>query len=765
MTTTTAPAARLWRITLLVLLGVLVVAILGMAALTASAERSAPPAATLAPAGATELVIQGGLKRPFPALVMRPDNPTTPQRVALGRLLYFDPVLSGGNEVACATCHHPDLGFTDGRAFAMGRDGVGVGPARDGGAATERGAPTVWNATYNHRQFWDGRAADLEAQALGPITAANEMNANPAQVEAKLRAIPEYAALFDEAFGGQGGSGVTFDNVTKALAAFERTLVSNNSAFDRYAAGDHTALTAEQKRGLNLFRSTRTRCFECHGFPTFANPDFKVIGVPETPGHPADIGRARIDGGPAYDHAFKIPTLRNIALTAPYMHNGAFATLEEVVDFYSHGGGKGVGMNLPNLDDKIRPFSLTAQEKSDLIAFLNALTDESHLPDIPSRVPSGQAVVPRLPRPPAVPVAAAAAVDTPTPQPPRRLRVAPGGDIQAVVDQAAPGDTIVIPPGTYHQAITVDMDDITLRGEAMDGLRPILDGEGQLADGILASGNQFTVEGLDIRNYTGNGVVVHGAMNATLRDLNVDNTGLYGVYPVEVDGVLVERVKVTGVRDAGIYVGQSRNIIVQDNEATRNVTGIEIENSVNAVVRNNFVHDNAGGILVFLLPNNPSKFGHHTRLVGNRVIANNHVNFADPAAIVSKVPSGTGILIMAADHTEVTGNEIRNNDSTGIGVISLDMVLPPSKTFDVDPTPENNTIYGNRMSANGRRPAPSVTEAGLPGADLLWDGSGWSNTWDQPGAKSFPPALPGPGWPDWARKTWWQVIDMAKSRL
>jgi len=263
MTTTTAPAARLWRITLLVLLGVLVVAILGMAALTASAERSAPPAATLAPAGATELVIQGGLKRPFPALVMRPDNPTTPQRVALGRLLYFDPVLSGGNEVACATCHHPDLGFTDGRAFAMGRDGVGVGPARDGGAATERGAPTVWNATYNHRQFWDGRAADLEAQALGPITAANEMNANPAQVEAKLRAIPEYAALFDEAFGGQGGSGVTFDNVTKAIAAFERTHIAralNHVKGNREAAAKLLGLSPAtlyrylQRLGLKGYR-------------------------------------------------------------------------------------------------------------------------------------------------------------------------------------------------------------------------------------------------------------------------------------------------------------------------------------------------------------------------------------------------------------------------------------------------------------------------------------------------------------------------------
>lgn len=764
MTHTPTRASRLWRIVLLVLLTLLVVSILGMAALTASAERAAPPP-RLAPDGAAELVIQGGLKRPFPAMATRPDNPTTPERVALGRLLYFDAVLSGGNDVACATCHHPDLGFADGRAFAMGRDGQGIGPARVGGAATDRGAPTVWNAAYNHRQFWDGRAADLEAQAQGPITAANEMNADPAQVETKLKAVPEYVTLFDQAFGGQGGSAVTFDNVTKAIAAFERTLISDNSAFDRYAAGDHAALTAEQRRGLNLFRSTRTRCFECHGFPTFANPDFKVIGVPEAPDHPPDVGRARIEGGPAYDHAFKVPTLRNVALTAPYMHNGAFNTLEEVVDFYSKGGGKGAGMDLPNLDDKIRPFSLTDQEKSDLIAFLRALTDESRLPDIPTQVPSGLPVVALVPRPDRATTPAAAAAPAPKPSAPRTLRVEPGGDIQAVVDQAAPGDTIVVPPGVYHQAVAVDMDNITLRGETVDGQRPVLDGEGKLADGVLASGNGFTVEGLNIRNYTGNGVVVHGALNAVLRDLNVDNTGLYGVYPVEVDGVLVERVKVTGVRDAGIYVGQSRNILVRDNEATRNVTGIEIENSVDALVTNNFVYDNAGGILVFLLPNNPSKFGHHTRVVGNRVIANNHVNFADPAAIVSKVPSGTGILVMAADYTEVTGNEVRNNDSTGIGVISLDMVLPPSKTFDVDPTPENNTIHGNRMSANGRNPAPGVREAGLPGADLLWDASGWSNNWDQPGASSFPPTLPGPEWPDWARKAYWRVLDVAKSRL
>src|SRR6185295_8781007 len=153
---------------------------------------------------------------------------------------------------------------------------------------------------------------------------------------------------------------------------------------------------ASERRGLALFRSLKTRCFECHGFPTFANPDFKVVGVPDLPGQKVDLGREEAGAGPAYARAFKIPTLRNVALTAPYMHNGKYKTLQEVVLFYQKGGGAGEGLELKNLDDKIRRFSLSEDEQKDLIAFLGSLTDESALPEIPDRVPSGLPVVPRL---------------------------------------------------------------------------------------------------------------------------------------------------------------------------------------------------------------------------------------------------------------------------------------------------------------------------------------------------------------------------------
>ena len=282
------------------------------------------------------------LDRPFPKKVGAEEEFNS-NLYELGKALFFDPLLSGDNKTSCAHCHHPNMGFADGRETSMGFGGEGVGPEREGGVALARNAPTLWNAVYSHRQFWDGRAADLAEQAAGPITDPKEMGQDPDELVEELLAIPEYKSFFERVFG-EGG--VSFENVTRAIAAFEEQLTSQHSRFDSYAKGDREALTDSERRGLAVFRSLKTRCFECHNLPTFANPEFKVIGVPPREGEEPDLGRGAI-AGEAYNHAFKVPTLRNIELTAPYMHNGTLETLEDVVDFYADGGGRGRGFDIP----------------------------------------------------------------------------------------------------------------------------------------------------------------------------------------------------------------------------------------------------------------------------------------------------------------------------------------------------------------------------------------------------------------------------------
>lgn len=743
-----------------------------------------------------------GLQKAFPAVVQPEDNPTTPEKVELGRLLFFDPILSDDNTMSCAHCHHPHLGFSDGLPRSLGRGATGAGRERKGGIELTRGAPTLWNAVYNHRQFWDGRAANLEAQARMVITTPEEVNADPDDLVRELKAIPEYRELFDKAFGGTNGESITFKNITYALAAFERTLVSFNSRFDRYAAGDGSALTPQEKRGLKLFLSPKTRCNECHGLPTFANRDFKVIGVPDPPNGPKDVPKEGAEkgrgGGP--NGAFKIPTLRNIALTAPYMHSGVFATLEEVLDFYAGGGGRGLGLDVPLQDDKIRKFQLTPQEKADIIAFLLALTDESALPEIPARVPSGLPVVkPQIPHLPTK-----LNIDSPelrrlkqmqrrasgsgTPahtQSPRLgirsqtpisgnptraqthaytsgtvratmqertdkavratrriVEVRPGESIQEAVDKAGRNGIVRVYPGTYHENVLVIHHGVTIEGVIQNGKRPVLDGRNLLPDAISGLGNDFTVTNLEIRNYQGNGVVVHKARNVVYRNLVLHNTGLYGVYPIECEGVLVEDCKVSGAKDAGIYVGQSRNIIVRRNEAFQNVTGIEIENCVNAIVEENDVHNNTGGILVFLLPFNPSKVQEGCIVRRNRVINNNTPNFAAPEAIVSNVLKGTGIMILAADKTEVYENEIVGNGTFGVMVISLRQIFPEPTPLDVEPHPDGNRIYNNILRDNAKDPDERLKRFGVPPVDLLWDMTGKGNQWQQPDGSRFPPNLP-----------------------
>lgn len=690
-----------------------------------------------------------GLQREFPPLNEAADNPSSPEKVELGHLLFFDPILSEENDMSCATCHHPDLGFSDGRNTAMGAHET----------VLERNTPTLWNVGYAQNLFWDGRLQSLEAQAEMPLTHPDEMGvADTAALVAELDASEEYKALFEAAFD----DGVTFDNVERALAAFQRSIITNDSPFDRYAAGDFDALTPAQRRGLALFRSGATRCFECHTAPTFANDTFRVIGVDSD-----DPGRAGVsDDGE--EGAFKIPTLRNIALTAPYMHNGSMETLAEVLDFYADGGGNAHGAE--NVDIFVQGFEMNEQEKADLLAFLMALTDESGLPAIPDSVPSGLPVVAPVENS-ARAVAEAANVGdaghTGESREPMTITVQEDETIQDAVDRAQPGDTILIPYGTYNQRVAIDISDVTLQGIPNEnGEFPILDGQGELTEGVIASSNNFSVGNLHVKNYTDNGVIIEGSRNIRFHDLIVENTGTYGVYPVRSTGVIVERVVVSGADDAGIYAGQSEDVIVRDSEAFGNVLGIEIENTLTAEVYDNYVHDNTLGILVVLLPQLTSKISADTLVRDNVVENNNLANFA-PGGFARDAPLGTGILLLATDNAEVTGNTITGNDTVGLAVFSSTR----AGSFDLDeldigPLPENNWIYDNTYENNGSNPAETVADMGIPGSDIIWDGTGVGNFFDEADSvTSFPPVLPKSTWPDWLYRAYYNILNLAIEQL
>jgi len=691
-----------------------------------------------------EAAAVSGLQAAWPQ-VAAPDE----LQAALGRLLFYDPVLSVDNDRSCASCHHPDKGFADGLPTAEGAHGE----------ALRRNTPSLWNAAYATSLFWDGRAASLEEQMLVPLTTANEMGADLDAMLEELRAIPEYVRRFDESFS----DGLTLANVSASIAAFERTLLTHNSPFDRFAAGDANALTPAQMRGFNVFRSAQTRCFECHSWPTFTNNTFNALGVPDVNPNSPDLGQVEVVNGPDSTRAFRTPGLRNVALTAPYMHNGVFKTLDEVVDFYSKGGGPAFGVDMKP-DEFIRGFTLTPQQTSDLIAFLLALTDEpADLIRIPESVPSGLAVVEHLENPlrEVVQQAIATAPDAAAQRAPQTFTVKSGESIQAAVDQALAGDTVRVEPGVYHETVYVDRAGITIQGIVNGEERAWLDGEKTLSDGFSTTGDDFTLEGFGIRNYIGNGVLTTGAEHVVYRDLIVQDAGIYGLYPVETTDVLIENCVVSGIADAGIYVGQSRGpIIVRNNEVFDNVTGIEIENSTNAEVYDNHAHDNSGGILVFLLPNNPSKVGYNTRVYNNLIENNNHVNFGAPNSTVAKVPQGTGIMIMTADQTEVFGNTIRGNQSFGVALTSLYTLYSRDTVFDLGALPENNWIHGNTFEHNGYDPQGLVKDIGMGGADIMWTGEGWNNAFDEPNATTFPPLLPGRDWPAPIKRGLWRVYDI-----
>lgn len=326
---------------LVVALPLLAVAWMGAAYFIASAPLPAPgeeaePALPDIPLG-------------LPPLRLPQDNPLTPEKVLLGQQLYFDTRLSRDNTVSCASCHDPEKGWSNGERFATGVRGQRGG----------RSAPTIINAAYSRFQFWDGRADGLEEQALGPIQNPIEMDLTLPELVQRLNSIPGYKRRFQQVFG----TDATPENVAQAIASFERTVLSGGAPYDRFKAGDQTALSAAAQRGMKLFFN-KGHCSACHTGASFSDGGFHNIGVGMDDAEP-DPGRKAVTGLDGDMGAFKTPTLREIARTAPYMHDGRFATLEEVIDYYDKGGTPN-----PWLDEEIFPLKLTAEEKSDLATFL-----------------------------------------------------------------------------------------------------------------------------------------------------------------------------------------------------------------------------------------------------------------------------------------------------------------------------------------------------------------------------------------------------------
>jgi cytochrome c peroxidase len=294
---------------------------------------------------------------PYPS-----DNARTPARELLGRVLFFDPRLSGSAWISCATCHNPGLSWSDGLPRAIGHGMVQLG----------RRSPTILNLAWSPALFWDGRAESLEEQALGPIEAAGEMNMGLTDMVGRLEGIAGYRPLFENAYAGEP---ISTKTVAKAIATFERGIVSGQAPFDRWIAGDEQAISAAAERGFVLFNE-KARCSTCHSGWRFTDDSFYDIGMKHN-----DVGRARVTPQIGLAHfAFKTPTLRSVAKRAPYMHDGSSATLEEVIDLYNRGGI----VRRPSLSPEIKPLDLTSGEKQDLMAFLETLTSQ----DAEARVPA-----------------------------------------------------------------------------------------------------------------------------------------------------------------------------------------------------------------------------------------------------------------------------------------------------------------------------------------------------------------------------------------
>ena len=325
-------------------------------------------------------------------------NPASQEKEELGRLLFWDPVLSGNFDVSCGTCHHPDHAYADGLERSIGVGGIGIGPDRRGGSLIDRNSPTILNTAYNgigltdiysperSPMFWDNRESSLESQSIQPILSAIEMRGNDIAegdivdvVIGRLEAIPEYAERFEVAFGS---TQITEEMIAAAIATFERTLIANNSRFDQYMRGNANILTQQELNGLDDF--IEAGCANCHSGAMLSDFELHTLSVPNN-----GINDAGANG--RFD--FRTPTLRNVSLTAPYMHNGAFETLDDVMDFYqdiSRGNGNSQNNNVADnqIANDARNLNLNNNRINNIIAFLNTLTDNDFDRTIPNTVPS-----------------------------------------------------------------------------------------------------------------------------------------------------------------------------------------------------------------------------------------------------------------------------------------------------------------------------------------------------------------------------------------
>jgi len=328
------------------------------------AQAQNPPQAIAPPPGLTIEVLEGmthlpGGLSPLPPPPIPRGNPQTQSKIDLGRMLFLDRSLSQDHSISCATCHDPAKAYSDGLATGVGINGNHL----------RRHTPSLLNSAYNSFQFWDGRARSLEDQALVPILGKSEMGMPaPHSLLSRLQEAPEYRRRFREVFHRE----VNMADFQRAIAAFERTLVTPDSAFDRYAAGDKHALTAQQKRGLILFIG-KAACSQCHNGPNFTDNKFHSLGLLPGERKDFDVGRFAISKSPADRHAFKTPSLRNITQQSHFMHDGSVSSLAQVIDFYDDGGGAGPKSKL------LFELHLTNTDHADLLAFLYSL--DGHMPE------------------------------------------------------------------------------------------------------------------------------------------------------------------------------------------------------------------------------------------------------------------------------------------------------------------------------------------------------------------------------------------------